>query len=196
MMKIPASLLITSLVGICLITAGCAGPQRQTSNEPKPGEAPNSEAQAGDETHTKFGIFLAVNTDLNTPPGRVDLAHVQLAAKPVISADDIISYDLSTHSMKLRRKPLTGIPLAPGQLVRGVPFVVVANGQRIYVGAFTTEISSISFNVPTIVLGRFKTPDDVTVIDRGYPADSFGKGSDPRGDPRIENALAALHKLK
>jgi hypothetical protein len=157
---------------------------------------PSPNVYADNEAQTKFGIFLTVNPNLDTRPGMVDLSHVQLAASPVISAEDIISYDFTTHAMKLRHKPMAGVSLAPGQLVRGLPFVVVANGQRIYLGAFTSEVSSISLDVPSIVAGRFNTPEDVAVIDRAYPNDKFGEGPDPRTDPRIKSALAALHKLQ
>ena len=157
---------------------------------------PNPNVYADNEAQTKFGIFLTVNPNLDTRPGMVDLSHIQLAHSPVISAKDIISYDFTTHAMKLRHKPLAGVSLAPGQLVGGLPFIVVADGQRIYLGAFTSEVSSISLGVPSIVAGRFNTPEDVAVIDRAYPSDQFGQGPDPRGDPRIKSALAALHKLQ
>jgi hypothetical protein len=186
MQKILTSLHLALLVAVCLTIAGCA-----TQNPTSPG------ATADDEAQTKFGVFLTVNTNLDTRPGMVDLAQVQLAPSPVISANDIISYDFSSHSMKLRSEALGRIPHPP---VRGLPFVVVADGQRIYLGAFWTEISSMSSDMPTIAVNKSwidkSQPPDVQVIDRGYPTDSYGKGPDPRGDPRIKDALASLHKLK
>jgi hypothetical protein len=99
--------------------------------------------------------------------------------------------------MKLRTDALARIPRVP---VQGLPFVVVANGQRIYLGTFFTGISSMSSAIPTIVVNKQimakDQPKDVLVIDRGYPMDSFGKGTDPRDDPRIKSALASLNKLQ
>lgn len=158
---------------------------------------PNAGVYAENEAQTKFGIFLTLNSNLDTRPGMVDLAHVQLVSPPVISAKDLISYDLPTHSMKLRREALTRIPRPP---VSGLPFVVVADGKRIYLGAFWTEVSSMSSDVPTITVNKplldTSASSNVLLISRAYPASSFGKGPDPRGDPRIKSALEKLHKLE
>jgi hypothetical protein len=190
-MKAQTSFQLTLLATLCLIFAGCATQKPVASAEPLKPSVTNSESQ------TKFGIFLTVNPDLAIRPGAVDLANIQLASPPVISADDIIIYDFSTHSMKLRSAALDRIPNPP---VHGLPFVVVANGQRIYLGAFWTEVSSIPSSVPTITVDRASLnknqPQDVQIIDRAYPTRSFGEGPDPRNDPRIKNALAALHKLQ
>jgi hypothetical protein len=81
-----------------------------------------------------------------------------------------------------------------------MPFVVVADGQRIYIGVFVTCSSSMSFAVPAIVVDRQKVvkdqPPDTLVIERAYPQASFGVGPDPRSDPRIKTALSALHQQK
>jgi len=67
-------------------------------------------------------------------------------------------------------------------------------------GAFTISLSSMSFAVPSIMVdGRVMATNrapDILVIDRAYPGPSFGVGPDPRGNPRIKAARAALHKLK
>jgi hypothetical protein len=182
---------LTLMATVCLIFSGCATQKRVASAEPpKPSET-NIESQ------TKFGIFLTINPDLAIRPSIVDLAQVKLASSPVISAEDILSYDFSNHSMKLRSEALARIPNPP---VHGLPFVVVADGQRIYLGAFWTEVSSIPSSVPTITVNKQRLakdqPQDIQIIDRAYPTRSFGEGPDPRSDPRIKTALAALHKLK
>jgi len=87
----------------------------------------------------------------------------------------------------------------PRPSLPGNPFVVVVNGERIYLGLFTTSVGSAPFAVPTILVDHrsYETnqPSDTIVIDRAYPSPSFGVGPDPRGDPRIKAALKALHKL-
>ena len=112
----------------------------------------------------------------------------------MISATDIISYDFTNHSMRLRPEALAKFPRPP---VEGTPFIVVANGERIYLGAFTTILSSMSFVVPCIEVDArtFVTnqPADTPVI---YPGAARGAVPDPRGDRRIKTALSALHKLE
>ena len=58
----------------------------------------------------------------------------------------------------------------------------------------------MSSSVPTIAVNKASLAKsqsaDIQIIDRGYPTDSFGKGRDPRSDPRIKEALTELHKLK
>jgi hypothetical protein len=129
--------------------------------------------------------------------GRGDWSQLRLAASPLITGEDLISYDLSTHAMRLRREALARIPRPP---VDGTPFVVVANGQRIYLGLFITILSSHSFAVPAIVTDAQmltpKQPADTLVIARAYPTPSFGSGPDPRGDERIKAALTKLGKAK
>ncbi len=151
------------------------------------------------ETTNLFGIYLVtepVDRHL-TVGGKGDWSRVRLSESPLISADDIISYDFAEHSMRLRLDALARIPRPP---VEGTPFVVVAHGQRIYLGVFITCLSSMSFAVPSVMVDRRMLipmqPRDTVIIERASPSPSFGVGPDPRGDERIKTALKALHKLK
>lgn len=150
------------------------------------------------KTTNSFGIYLTAEpVDRRiTAYGKGDWSHIRLLESPLISAADIISYNLADHSMRLKPEALARIPRPP---VEGIPFVVAVDGQRIYLGAFTTCSSSTSFAVPSIMVDRrvvvTNQPTDTLVIDRAYPSPSFGVGPDPRGDERIRNALAALQKL-
>jgi len=72
--------------------------------------------------------------------------------------------------------------------VNGRPFVVVANDERIYAGAFWTLASSLSFDGVVIEEPVFE--DDATIkLVLEYPTESFFTGEDPRGDARIREAL-------
>jgi hypothetical protein len=86
----------------------------------------------------------------------------------------------------------------PRPSIPGTPFVVVVNGERIYLGAFTTPWSSIPVFVPSIIsVGWYANlPPDTLQIDRGYPGPRKLTDPDPRPDERIKRALGALHKLK
>src|SRR6185312_8510123 len=159
-MKTEIPVHLTRVITLCLILSGCATQKPLTSAELSKPSKTNIESQI------KFGIFLTINPDLAIRASKVDLARIQLASSPVISADDILSYDFSTHAMKLRGETLARIPNPP---VHGLPFVVVANGQRIYLGAFWTDVSSIPSTVPTITVNRTSLnkdqPQDIQIID-------------------------------
>jgi hypothetical protein len=69
----------------------------------------------------------------------------------------------------------------------GLPFVVVADDVRIYLGTFTSVISSISPAGPNLMT------DDITsdelVIQPPW------RGTDPRNDPRILQVLTETGRL-
>jgi hypothetical protein len=150
------------------------------------------------EMTNAFGIYLfAEPVDRRIAArGSGDWSRLRLSEPPLISAADIISYDFAVHAMKLRPEALARIPRPP---VAGTPFALVANGERIYLGVFTTGLSSMTFAVPSIMVDRpmmvTNQPSDTLVIERAYPSPRFGVGPDPRGDERIRSALKTLHKL-
>jgi hypothetical protein len=115
-----------------------------------------------------------------------------LSSAPVISAADVISYDFSTHAMRLRSEAIKRLPKPP---VSGIPFVVVVNGERIYLGAFYMSYSSITCARPVIVVDKIELDRGNTVIiDRAYPA-STASGKDWRSDERVKDVLSKLRKL-
>jgi len=146
-----------------------------------------------------FAIYLVADPvdGRITAYGRGDWSQLKLAASPLITGDDLISYEWSTHTMRLRREALARIPRPP---VQGTPFVMVANGQRVYLGAFVTIVSSMPFAVPTISIDAQMVdpaqPADTLVIQPAYPSPSFSVGADPRGDERIKKALTGLGKIR
>jgi len=82
--------------------------------------------------------------------------------------------------------------------IPGTPFVAVADGERIYLGAFTSSFSSIPLSVPCITVPSLDTtrPANSVRIDLGYPGPFLKTNIDPRSDERIRKALAALGKVK
>ena len=151
------------------------------------------------ETTNSFDIYLTAEAmDRRiTGYGKGDWSRIRLSEPPLISATDIISYDFANHVIRLGPEALPRIPRPP---VEGTPFVVVVNGERIYLGAFTSGFSSMTFGVPSIMVDRrtlvTNQPPDTLVIERAYTSPTLGVGPDPRGDQRIKTALTALHKLK
>jgi len=139
-----------------------------------------------------FAIYL---TKENTPPAQMPaLSHVDIAAQPVISLNDITTYDAETHEMWLTTDAFDRISSLDVP-VRGKSFVVCIDRNPIYWGAFWTPISSISFDGVTIwkPLG----PQDTKVIrlDLGYPSSHFYEGEDPRSSTQVLESLQQAGKL-
>jgi hypothetical protein len=134
------------------ILLGCSTATNSFESTNFTGNVAFSVVSKGEATNS-FGIYLTAETvDRHiTGYGRGNWSHIRLLESPLISAADIISYNFTEHSIRLRPEALAKIPQPP---VEGTPFVVVANGERIYLGVFVTCISSMSFAVPTIVVDR------------------------------------------
>lgn len=170
-----------SVIVVAGILLACTGTPKETT---RPAEA---------QPHS-FGIYLvAFTADKPWGPATLgELATLPLAKEPVFSAADILSYGFARHRMFVKREAL---PHLPQPSVWGAPFVVMADGQRVYLGAFGTMLSSSSTAVPTILVDFREFTNSLT-IDRAYPAPGFAAGPDPRSDHRIRMALAGLKKLK
>jgi hypothetical protein len=133
----------------------------------------------------------AAELDIRDPDGKV-----------IIAADNIKSYNWSTHMVALAPDTRAGLFYSLSKTegrVSGVPFAVCLDGKPIYQGKFTTSASSFSFDTPVIVVNPVTYKDGLKenelVIQLGYPNQKFFKGDDPRGDKRIEKALRAAGKL-
>jgi len=114
---------------------------------------------------------------------------------PILSLDDIRTYDWDTHAMTLTgaahaRLGRLNVPVAPG-----VPFVACVDDEPIYTGAFWTPLSSASSD--GIVIEVLPTTENRPLrIQLGYPeAPELFTGADLRGDPRIFQSLEAAGKL-
>jgi hypothetical protein len=118
---------------------------------------------------------------------------IPLAKYPLLSDKDIQSYDWRTHTLTFNKNTLYRI--RPPS-VHGAPFVVVVDGEPLYVGAFYTGLSSIPCPLPTLLMDDIRRTNTVQ-IGRAYPTQPFGGGApDPRSDPRLKKVLQELGKLK
>jgi len=151
----------------------------------------------------RFGIFMPkldvytltsdVTDRVNSYLYRSKPSEIPLAEYPIISEDDLLSYDWNTHTLLLRhsiwyklREPA----------VHGAPFVVVADGVPLYVGAFWTSISSFATPVPVIMWDQKRESTHLT-IQRGYPSPEVaGEVADPRANDQLRKVLEELGKLK
>lgn len=138
-----------------------------------------------------FAIYL---TKGDIPPDRMEiLSHIEIADEPVISIQDIVTYDARTHEIELTdaafaRFSELEIP------VEGKSFLVCVDKQPVYWGAFWTLISSISFDGVTI-WQQLGSQEPVIKLELGYPAPSFYSGEDPRNNAEVIESLDNAGKL-
>jgi hypothetical protein len=155
----------------------------------------------------RFGIFMPkLDVYSGTPDvqQRVEAylrratnpADIELAEFPIISEDDLDSYDWDTHTLHLRDSIWLKIP-RPRRSV-GTPFVLVVDGTPIYVGAFWSRLSSFACPGPVIVSEYFGHDERDSIhlaIRLGYgpPDEGF---PDPRNSEQLKKVLAELGKLR
>ncbi len=142
-----------------------------------------------------FAIYLLAQNIPAAELARIDIDRLPLESKPIISNDDIISYDKANHMIELTPAAYTRVQQIFPIPVNGFPFVVCAGNERIYTGAFWTSISSISFS-GVVIMQPVDTKNTTIQITLGYPGPEFFTGDDPRADSRIMKALEKDGKMK
>jgi len=140
------------------------------------------------------GVAIYLTRD-DVPPSKMEaLSHVDIAAEPVVSMQDIVSYDAQTHEIKLSDEGLEKIRTLDVP-VSGKSFVVCVNKAAVYWGAFWVDVSSLSFNGITIMKPFGSQQETSIKIGLGYPSPSFYEGSDPRNNQEILQSLEQAGKL-
>jgi hypothetical protein len=142
------------------------------------------------EKNKEFAIYMLQEEIPATQLDQYDLSELALERKPIISADDIVSYDQSSHVIELTPKAysrIQGLFTLPVK-VHGIPFVVCVGEERIYSGAFMTPVSSIALD-GVVISQPFGSEERTIQINLGYPGSVAFNGIDPRADPRIIKSL-------
>jgi len=144
-----------------------------------------------------FAIYLLAQDIPAAKLSQIDIDRLILENKPIISGDDIISYEKTDHMMELTRAAYSRVQqvFPMSVTVNGLPFVVCVGKERIYTGAFWTPISSISYD-GVVIMQPVAAKGTTIQITLGYPAPDFFTGYDPRADGRIMRALEQDGKLK
>jgi hypothetical protein len=113
----------------------------------------------------------------------IPLDRLVLSSRPFLTASDLTSYRWSTHEYTVTASvdsQLAALKWAHGH-TGGIPFVVVVDGERIYLGAFWYAYSSLMPQVPYIdvLFGPYRIwqPSSPLVTE------------DKRSDPRIYRVL-------
>ncbi|MFP4343748.1 MAG: hypothetical protein ACLFU8_03545 [Anaerolineales bacterium] len=124
--------------------------------------------------------------------GEVDLAALPHAPYPLITQDDILAYDVTSHTFTLRPEVAADLSLAEIP-VSGLPFVLYVGEEPIYAGAFWTPLSSLSFD-GVVIEPWLPGGENAFHVTLGYPGPDFFEGEDPRADPRLLAAISELEK--
>lgn len=144
-----------------------------------------------------FAIYRLAEDISATQLSQGDINQFKLQDVPVLSSDDIVAYDKADHSIELtpgaylRIQQIFPMPVK----VDGIPFVVCVGKQRIYLGAFWTPASSLSYDGIVIMQPLDNTTTTIQ-ISLGYPGPDVFTVNDPRADARIIKALQQSGKLK
>jgi hypothetical protein len=134
-------------------------------------------------------FYLLKDEGLNFETARkMPLADLALQDKPWIASEDILRYDWSSHCIYLTKD----VPIGWKRIdLRGTPFVVVAEGQRCYLGALWSLISSFlpMGNVPMIHNVGMSGQKDLVALDLMSALEKGQRRVDVRDDPRVAKAL-------
>ena len=122
------------------------------------------------------------------------LSHIEATTVPIISVQDIITYNAQTHEMKLTAAAFERICRLDVP-VEGKSFLVCVDKRPIYRGAFWSPVSSISFDGVTIWKPYGSEKSNIITLELGYPSSSFYQGEDPRNNAEIMKSLEKAGKL-
>jgi len=160
--------------------------------------APTEKPEPSKEAQHSFAIFnvkTLVDVTNEQTMQEIDLEKLVLDPTPLLTDEDIVSYDWDRHLVRL--KPGVRERMMPKKLeLKGIPFVVVAGGERIYLGAFRTPVSSFAHCCPVIHTHPYDMiqEDDGSKIENAFiihPPMMTPEGStpSPHEDLRISEAL-------
>jgi hypothetical protein len=126
----------------------------------------------------------------------VNLSDLNLAEKPFLSNEDLIYYDWSKHSFEIGLSKANEIKSFCDKNIsmRGIPFVVTVDKERIYLGAFWTSSSSYGPTLPHIdALFMISETSNILILKKAW--DSYSINPDLRNDERIYNSLIKYRLL-
>ncbi|MDZ7401149.1 MAG: hypothetical protein ONB37_13385 [candidate division KSB1 bacterium] len=138
-----------------------------------------------------FAIYtLADSTVTATDAAQKPLDLLSLADKPLVEDSDLEYYQWSDHTFSLRSEANERVrQLAKSRpTVFGIPFIVMANKERIYLGAFWYAFSSVAPFFPTIEVTGYMLQDYGSTVLKIKKSWVEGQ-PDVRNDARIYQAL-------
>ncbi|MFB3895052.1 MAG: hypothetical protein ACE14V_02000 [bacterium] len=137
----------------------------------------------------RFGLYLVIKDNQ-------DLDKIELAHFPLITEEDIVDYNWTSHTIYLTDTAAKRIPDEANLWSK--PVVIVVKGKPVYRGAFDNPNVSISYAKPAIVFGISKLNTTIKT-DRRYPNFPFKvepwEALDPRNNESIKQVFRELGKL-
>jgi len=142
-----------------------------------------------------FEIYLA-NYDSISEAQKKGLEEIELSSEPIITQEDILKYNWVNHDIRIKPNSLAWKEMNELKVsTAGKPFVVVCNGERIYLGGFWNLISSLNSPNCPLIIGLY--PGNINMKDsfkiQYKPVN--GK-NDTRRDERIYSTLKELSVLE
>lgn len=190
MLKLPSYVAIMCLLMLMLFCVRCS-----KDNDLKPKQY-------------DFAIHLLKNTKLKigdiltqdlADQGSEALYDIEILDSPWLTSEDIDFYDFSSHIIYLHNENIDFLP-QPVEMSYPLdwwdkPFVVIANGQRRYVGVFTSYLSSNRWPLPEINdgLNYLLYPQDLLFINWSWV--SGNDQNDSRHDSIVKEALTLANLL-
>ncbi|MFC1619395.1 hypothetical protein ACFL45_05565 [Candidatus Neomarinimicrobiota bacterium] len=136
-----------------------------------------------------LALYLLLPDTLNAiEAADLPLDSLILTNEPIISLDEIKIYDWSDHSFSIKQAAYDRLKSLEdaGVSTHGLPFVLVVDDERIYLGAFWPLYSSLIPLFPYIEVAPLRLE-----IQQWHDSDP-----DPRYDPRIRDMLDAAGVLR
>ncbi len=140
----------------------------------------------------EYGIYLLKDTlAITSDAKKLPLNFLDVQETPIISIDDIEIYDWSKQIISLTSEAFEKFGEVQGKIksVYGLPFVVMVNGQKIYLGNIYPLYSSyIHEDLPFVAVSPFtkmqiSRAPDINIVD-------------VRLDKRIYSILKSKNKIK
>lgn len=191
--------LLLSLIG-CSQSAAPSTPVVEGALEPS---ATSNGAQYGitptnsvsESTGGEFSIYLLKQGISLEQMRDSNLSELELEDTPILSIDDIVTYDWETHEIQLTDSASERVTRLEGLMLGGLPFAVCVGREPVYSGAFWTSYSSAVFDGTLIDVypAKFGQPVPIRL---GYPSPEWFAGEDLRSDPRIFRSLKEAGKLE
>jgi len=139
-----------------------------------------------------FGIYLLKDTLLITSDAKkISIESIQLQETPIININDIVEYNWEEQVITLTSEAFNRFKGVENKIksTYGLPFIVVANQQKIYLGNIYPMYSSyIQEDLPYVEVAPF-----LEMIVSRAPLQS---AEDKRKDKRIYSVLNECNKLK
>ena len=136
-----------------------------------------------------FNIYLLKDENMTADTAsKQELSELVLQIRPWVSSNNIEYYDYSAHIIYLNNELIISDNTAWDISVYGKPFVVIVNGERQYLGAFWTGLSSSMFFGPVINVPQFY-PDDIICIQHWLQ-----QSQDLRENEKIRDVLISTGK--